>query len=216
MLTLSCCFSPAAAVCTPRFATPELKAAAALSTADVRFIDGVIDVVLNAPRAEGAALADEVDGYRGSSDWVRHEFTAYLLHAQACADRARGDPTQAHMRALAEFSMPWFNAWRTTRAYGAWCRRCDASRTLTGQRPSAQRAAAGWLDDPEAACAHVCAGAYQFGDISRRARQLSTAHLGPGVAEERARQVRSALQSSGKVRTREWVVRGQRGGQRPV
>lgn len=66
-------------------------------------------------------------------------------------------------------------------------------------RPSEQRAAAGWMEDGQAACSHIASGAFEMADLSRRARQFTTTHLGPGVAEERARQVRAAWQSSGKV-----------------
>jgi hypothetical protein len=177
-----------------------MKQAATLTTADIRFIDGIVEAVLAAPRHEGAELTDEVDGWQGSSAWVRQQFAEYLLHAMACADRARGEPTQANIRALGDFNLSWFNQWRTTKAYAKFCHRCDVVCTQNGVRPSVQRASAGWTEDPAAACNHICAGALKMTDLSRRARQFSTAQFGPGVAEQRTKQMRAALQSSGKVR----------------
>ena len=166
----------------------------------MRFIDGIVEAVLAAPRDPGSEVTDEVDEWQGSSAWVRQQFAEYLLHAMACADRARGDASSANVRALQDFGLPWFNMWRTTKAYAAWCRRCDKALSDNGARPSMQRASAGWTEDRAAACNHKCAGALKLTDLSRRARQFSTAQFGPGVAEQRAKQMRATLQSSGKVR----------------
>ncbi len=192
-----------------------LKEAMALTTEDLRFIDGILAIVSPPTLDSDAAAAGIGDaaaevrggkkakaamatnattsnpsGWIGSGAWVRCKFAEYCLCLAATADKVRQIPNKTNIDKLGGYGWAWFQAWRVTWNYARWCYCADAAARLNGGTRLCEEEAEG----------HPCEGAFKATDVGRRLRHVGERMLGAKRSDE----LRASVSKGGQAVRSAW------------